>query len=180
MWRNFIFLLFFLLAKITVAQVGVNPRLAPEITLPNLNADVEFYDQSTGVIRKVKLGTLAKYFEPKVNPTPLGYLPTTTGNTQNLGSISKDPNGNLWYIANNGDAILLVSNSSLLPNEQNTLPLNNIASIPITIPIPNNLNRFKAEREGLGMVLGRDYIISGSNLILIQPAINERFRFWTF
>lgn len=40
-----------------------------------------------------------------VNLTPIAYVPTATGNTENLGEMVIDPDGNVWAIDLEGDAI---------------------------------------------------------------------------
>lgn len=69
------------------------------------------YDETTGI--KIgeytsEDGTIVEVFAPKqsidVNLTPITYVPTATGNTQNLGQVVVDPTGTIWVIDNEGDA----------------------------------------------------------------------------
>ena len=46
-----------------------------------------------------------------VNLIPISTVPTPTGNTTNLNSIVIDPNGNVWFIDSNGDAIEIGGNN---------------------------------------------------------------------
>lgn len=47
-----------------------------------------------------------------VNLTPVGYVPTATGNGSNLNEVVIDPNGDIWVIDQGGDAIQLSADGS--------------------------------------------------------------------
>jgi hypothetical protein len=50
---------------------------------------------------------LKKYIVPDVNNTPIGYVPTASGNTLNLNEFVIDSNGDNWFIDEFGDAVKL-------------------------------------------------------------------------
>lgn len=44
---------------------------------------------------------------PAINPTPLTFVPTATGNTTNLNELVTDVNGDKWFIDYAGDGLLI-------------------------------------------------------------------------
>lgn len=60
-----------------------------------------------------------------VNLVAINYVPTSSGNANNRNQIVTDPNGEIWSIDNDGDAVKLEANSSATPSslafyEENT------------------------------------------------------------
>lgn len=54
----------------------------------------------------------AQYVE--IELTPIGYTPTSTGNTLNLSEFVEDPSGDQWYIDWEGDAVMFTGGGSSL------------------------------------------------------------------
>jgi hypothetical protein len=44
-----------------------------------------------------------------VNTTPIGFVPTTTGNSSNFNQVVTDPNGEVWIIDADGDAVQMTT-----------------------------------------------------------------------
>ena len=72
------------------------------------------YNATNGVLIGQNIneaGEITDVYAPKqsvdVNLTPITYVPTATGNTANLGQLVIDPNGFVWAIDDQGDAVQL-------------------------------------------------------------------------
>lgn len=92
------------------------PHLYPDI--PGLHSLTQIYTQRRSTFEapvnyKFTAGQLANFlaleygFGPSVTiePNPVAYTPTTTGNLENLGQFVYDPSSALWFIDQNGLAI---------------------------------------------------------------------------
>jgi hypothetical protein len=81
------------------------PRDFPEKTTAADNDAI--YTQEHGADGKIKFATAKRYFAPNYVTTPIGYVPTPTGNASNRTEMVKDSLGNVWYIDGAGDAVQL-------------------------------------------------------------------------
>lgn len=52
---------------------------------------------------------------PAINLTPVGFTPTSTGNTTNKNEFILDPLGDKWFIDYAGDALKIESSASGIP-----------------------------------------------------------------
>lgn len=86
------------------------PDQFTEETSPT-DANFEVYSQKNGQVRRASLANLKKYFTPDLQATPIGYVPTLTGNTLNLMEFVEDTNGDKWYIDSEGKGIKLYNAS---------------------------------------------------------------------
>jgi hypothetical protein len=103
MKRIVISILLLLLCSMSYGQGGVRPDQFVEELNPN-NGNFEVYSQKGGINRKATLENLKKYYTPKISRS-IVYIPTISGNTQNLMEIVQDPNGDVWYISSTGEGI---------------------------------------------------------------------------
>lgn len=105
---------------VTISDLNPPGNKIATITLANgqtveLNETItEFtslFDATTGIKLGEyvnEAGDIIEVFAPKqsidVNLTPITYVPTATGNTENLGQVVIDPTGKIWIIDTQGDA----------------------------------------------------------------------------
>jgi hypothetical protein len=64
---------------------------------------------------------------PDFNPTPVSFIPTASGNTTNLNSFVIDPNGDIWFIDEQGDAVK-INTSQTVTTITDTVTGNKIAT----------------------------------------------------
>lgn len=103
-----------LLFTTVIQQVGsaqVRPDQFPEETAPN-DANFEHYTQKNGVNKKAKPSAFLPMYGAKVETTPIIYVPTPTGNSQNKNSFVTDPNGDVWFIDYAGNAFQFEATAS--------------------------------------------------------------------
>lgn len=114
------------------------------------------------IAQKIYLGygnTLNIDGAPSVNLTPIGYVPSATGNVNNLNSYVTDPNGDTWFIDQNGNAVLFASSSSGFTLYEtvsgNVWALSSAASLNIsktsgliTVEVPNGAYLFAISING--------------------------------
>lgn len=85
--------------------------------------------------RKIYVSSLREVLQPNVNSTPISYVPTVTGNTQNRGEFVIDPNNDRWYIDQAGRALLFAGGSGgaaqslALANKQLTITSGNTVDL---------------------------------------------------
>jgi len=85
--------------------LGIKPRLFASLAVPISNSNFEFYSQKDGNMRKASADQVRDYMSADWDATPLGFVPTATGNTTNLNEFRLDSEGNLWFIDRDGDGL---------------------------------------------------------------------------
>lgn len=77
----------------TVSKVkGIPPRLFASLEDELNNDNFEFYSQKGGKMRKASADKVRGYMAPDYISTPLGGVPSTSGNTENLNEFVIDSN----------------------------------------------------------------------------------------
>jgi hypothetical protein len=100
--KKFLYLAF-LLPALSWGQTVVDPSTFTQETSPQ-ESNFEFYSRKTGQNRKATFNNVRKRMLPFQVSTPIGYTPTATGNTLNLGEFVTDPTGDMYYIDGLGAA----------------------------------------------------------------------------
>ena len=75
------------------------------LTEPKLGSFIDYGNIEPGKINPVL---------PAVNPVPITFVPTPTGNATNRNEFVTDPNGDKWFIDYGGDATLIETDSSVV------------------------------------------------------------------
>lgn len=92
-----------MLPALSWGQTVVDPSTFTQETSPQ-ESNFEFYSRKTGQNRKATFNNVRKRMLPFQVSTPIGYTPTATGNTLNLGEFVTDPTGDMYYIDGLGAA----------------------------------------------------------------------------
>lgn len=96
--------LFFALYTVALAQTCPGP--SQRTALINLQRAVTVEGTKAGQIPLTDTCGNQRYAQyVEVNLVPIAYVPTTTGNTNNLSEFVTDPAGDLWYIDWQGNAV---------------------------------------------------------------------------
>lgn len=101
--KQALYILLLLLPGFAFGQTVVDPSTFTQETSPQ-ESNFEFYSRKTGQNRKATFNNVRKRMLPFQVATPIGYTPTGTGNTSNLGEFVTDPTGDMYYIDGLGAA----------------------------------------------------------------------------
>lgn len=130
----------------------------------------EIYSQYNNSAVRIKFSTARKYFAPDVKLVASSTVPSTTGNAERNAVIT-DPNGDIWFIDWNGDAIR-IQQGGITEYDFEA----NYTGVNITIPGLSLLSRYYVYRSGILLRPGNDYTVSGNTLSFTIPFIGEHFR----
>ncbi len=73
------------------------------------SSNFEVYSQKNGQIKRANLFALKKYYAPFIKS--IGYVPAATGNSTHLAEMVQAPDGNVYYIDGQGNAVQLFGDS---------------------------------------------------------------------
>lgn len=82
---------------------GRNPE-DTVVTRDTIIASDKFVIQNGAIPKVISLSNALKLFAPVINNTPLTYIPSETGNTQNLNEYAIGSNGKKYFIDAYGNA----------------------------------------------------------------------------
>lgn len=116
MKKLFFLLLFGWFAQSLSAQyVILDPQNFTEEINPN-NSNFQFMSRINGVWRRGSFDNVKAAMQIMVQPTPITYTPTATGNSLNLGQIVQTQNNDVWFIDSDGDALRLNGSATSVDN----------------------------------------------------------------
>lgn len=131
----------------------------------------EIYSQYNDTAVRIKFSTARKYFAPDAQMIASSTIPSTTGNTER-NVILTDPNGDIWFIDWNGDAIRLDQPSGLVEYDFQA----SFTGTSVTIPGLSLLPNYHVYRTGVLLRKTNDYTQSGNTLSFTVPFVGEHLR----
>lgn len=157
-------LILIILIGFHLAHSQVRPDQFVEETDPN-DSNFEVYSQKDGNTRRASLYNLKRYHTPQAQLTPVVYVPTPTGNTQNLMEFIVDPNGDQWYIASNGNGFKFSGSYDDQPLLDSIAALRNDLDVNLIRP-SFDIREFKIESNTWAEALDSAQASGGRHIIL--------------
>jgi hypothetical protein len=140
-----------LLTTVGSASAQLKPWEFPKVTEVN-DLNFELYSQKGQKARRADLIDVKRYMTPD-NAGTINNVPSTTGNTLNLMSFVKDPNGEVWYIDAQGEAVSLGCGSggggSSAWEYRTVTTTTGSPFVVVSGTIPTNLAHIEVQRNGI-------------------------------